>query len=143
MNTLARNDDIRCLNSQDITRPAGHYSHICVAAGQVFISGQLPILPDGTALTGKSFHQQATRTLANLDACLACAGVTRDRLLQVRIYVTDIKYWPQFNDLYASWIGDHRPARAVASVPELHFGLDIEIEAIALSAPENAPAAAP
>ncbi|MEQ1892853.1 MAG: RidA family protein, partial [Planctomycetota bacterium] len=33
--------------------------------------------------------------------------------------------------LYAAWIGPHRPARAVVPVPELHFGLRLEIEAVA------------
>lgn len=125
--------DINCLNSQAITAPAGHYSHVCVAAGQIFISGQLPIRPDGKPLTGFSFEEQATQVLANIEACLERAGGGKESLLQVRVYVTDIKHWPIFNQLYAAWIGAHRPARAVAGVSELHFGLAVEVEATALA----------
>jgi len=135
MNQIVQRSDISCANSSAITRPAGHYSHVCVAAGQVFISGQLPIQPDGTALAGRPFEEQTAQVLANLEACLACAGVAKESLVQVRVYVTDIEHWPVFNELYAAWIGSHRPARAVAGVSELHFGLAVEVEAIALARP--------
>lgn len=133
MNHTVPRADISCANNAAITPPAGHYSHVCVAAGQVFISGQLPIQPDGTPLTGRSFEEQTAQVLANVEACLACAAVGKESLVQVRIYVTDIKHWPIFNQLYAAWIGSHRPARAVAGVSELHFGLAVEVEAIALA----------
>lgn len=137
MNQAIQCSDIHCANSSEISPPAGHYSHVCVAAGQVFISGQLPIHQDGTPLRDSSFEEQTTQALANVEACLACAGVGKDRLIQVRVYVTDIKNWPLFNEAYANWIGAHRPARAVAGVSELHFGLGVEVEAIALLGPDT------
>lgn len=132
MDQTVQRADIRCTNCAELSRPGGHYSHICVAAGQVFISGQLPIQPDGTPLTDRSFEEQTAQVLANVDACLACEGLGRESLLQVRVYITDMKNWPRFNEVYANWIGSHRPARAVAGVSELHFGLGVEIEAVAL-----------
>ncbi|MNI89708.1 Enamine/imine deaminase [compost metagenome] len=72
--------------------------------------------------------------LANLGHCLARAGVDKHHLVQVRVYVTDIDQWPAFNRLYAQWLGDHRPARAVAGVAQLHFGCAVELEAMALAA---------
>lgn len=74
---------INCMNSTAITPPAGHYSHVCVATGQVFISGQLPITPDGTPLTGRSFEEQTDQVLANVEGCLAQAGVDKNSLVQV------------------------------------------------------------
>ncbi|WP_438765633.1 RidA family protein [Kushneria sp. TE3] len=132
MNQAVHHPGLRCENSAAISRPGGHYSHVCMGAGQVFISGQLPIRPDGSHLNDASFEDQARQVLANVDACLACAGVDRTSLMQVRIYVTDIKNWPAFNELYADWLGDHRPARAVAGVAQLHFGFAVEVEAVAL-----------
>lgn len=125
---------IDCINSSEISQPAGHYSHVCVAAGLVYLSGQLPVDANGKPLSDKPFTDQVRQVLANLDSCLAAAGTTRERLVQVRVYVTDIGDWPAFNRLYAEWIGNHRPARAVAGVAELHYGLRVEIEAVALAA---------
>ncbi len=127
--------NILCRNSEAIAQPGGHYSHICIAGGQVYISGQLPIQLDGTKLTDCPFEDQVTQVLANIDECLKCAGIDRQSLVQLRIYITDMQNWPRFDQLYAAWIGSHRPARAVAGVSELHFGLTVEIEATAF-APE-------
>ncbi len=102
------------------------------ANGFVFISGQLPIAPDGAKNADASFEQQAQQVLDNVAAALQGAGTAIDRLVQVRVYVTDIKLWPAFNTIYAKWIGASRPARAVVPVPELHFGFKIEIEAVAI-----------
>ncbi len=133
MSTPTPPSAIACANSTALAQPGGHYSHICTAAGLVFISGQLPITPEGTALTDRSFEEQSTQVLANIEGCLAQAGLGKDSLVQVRVYVTDIRNWPSFNKLYAAWIGVHKPARAVAGVSELHHGLAVEIEAIALA----------
>ena len=47
------------------------------------------------------------------------------------VYVVGIEHWPAFDRLYARYLGEHRPARAVVPVPVLHHGYLIEIEAIA------------
>ena len=120
-------------NSDRLRQPAGHYSHTCTAAGLVFVSGQLPVDVNGKPLSDQPFARQAEQVLANVDACLEAAGIDRSRLLQVRIFVTDMNFWPAFNQIFADWIGDVRPARVVAGVASLHFGLLLEIEAVALA----------
>ncbi|MWT74195.1 RidA family protein [Escherichia coli] len=113
--------------------PAGHYSHTATAGGFVFISGQLPVTINGEKKGDAPFEDQARLVLQNVDACLAGAGVSRQHLVSVRVYVTDISLWPDFNKVYAGWIGEFRPSRAVAGVAELHYGSAVEVEAIALA----------
>ena len=120
-------------NPDTMAAPGGHYSHAVTANGFVFISGQLPIAPDGSKLADAPFEQQAEQTLNNVAMALTAAGSSLDRLVQVRVYVTDIKSWPAFNAIYAKWVGSSRPARAVVPVPELHYGFKIEVEAVAIS----------
>lgn len=120
------------INAEGLIAPLGKYSHITVASGLAFISGQLPINRKGQPVTAESFTVQVQQTLSNLDACLASVGLTREDLVQVRVYVTEIADWRTFDDIYGEWIGKHRPARAVAGVKELHYGADVEVEAIAL-----------
>jgi reactive intermediate/imine deaminase len=121
------------LMPSNMAKPGGHYSHAVVAQGLVFISGQLPIAPDGRKLVDASFEEQARQVLANVRSCLEAAGSTVADLVQVRVYVDDINNWPIFNTLYAEWIGSHKPARAVVPTPPLHFGLKLEVEAVALA----------
>ena len=125
--------DIGQINPTTMAPPGGHYSHAVSAGGMVFVSGQLPIAPDGTKLSDAPFETQARQVLDNVALALAAAGSAIDRLVQVRVYVTDIQSWPAFNTLYAAWAGSARPARAVVPVPMLHYGFKIEVEAVALA----------
>lgn len=126
-------------NPESTPKPAGHYSHAAVGAGLVFIAGQLPIAPDGRRLTGEPFEVQARQVLANVRAALEAAGSAVRQLLSVRVYITDIGLWGEFNTVYAEWTGGHRPARAVVPVPALHHGLLLEVEAVALAVPLEKP----
>ena len=114
--------------------PAGHYAHAVMAGGLVFVSGQLPIDGSGRPRPDAPFADQVRLVLGNVDAALTAAGTQRGRLVQVRVYVTDIGQWPAFNALYAEWIGAHRPARAVVPVPVLHHGCAVEVEGVACGA---------
>ena len=124
--------DITLTYSTTMAAPGGHYSHAVTGNGFVFVSGQLPIAPDGSKLNEAPFEKQAQQVLDNVASALTGAGSAVERLVQVRVYVTDIASWPAFNAIYAKWIGASRPARAVVPVPELHYGFKIEIEAVAL-----------
>jgi 2-iminobutanoate/2-iminopropanoate deaminase len=84
-------------------------------------------------MAGRPFDEQAIRILENLQACLQGIGLTSQDLVQVRVYLTDMGNWPRFNEHYARWLGEHRPARIMLGVSSLHFGVDVEVEAVALA----------
>lgn len=117
----------------DLAAPRGHYSHAVRAAGLVFVAGELPVTPDGRLLNEAPFEEQVRQVLANVGAALRAAGSSVDKLLQVRVYVTDVEQWPAFNAIYAQWCGDAKPARIVVPVPVLHYGFLVEVEATALA----------
>lgn len=112
--------------------PGGHYSQ-AVRAGQfLFISGQLPIMANGTLLKG-SPAEQTTQTMKNIEAIVQEAGGGLDNLAQVTVYVTSVEHWPEVNSAYKEYLGDTQipPARAVVPVKELHYGALVEIQATA------------
>lgn len=119
-------------NPAALSQPGGHYSHVAVANGFVFVSGQLPITAQGDKLSEASFEVQAEQVLANVQAALESAGSSVAQLVQVRVYIVDVENWMSFNQIYARWAGEARPARAVVPVPQLHYGFRIEVEATAL-----------
>src|SRR5215831_9230556 len=82
--------DVVQTNPSTMAPPGGHYSHAVTANGFVFVSGELPVAPDGTRLTEAPFEQQAQQVLDNVAAALKGAGSAIDKLTQVRVYVTDI-----------------------------------------------------
>ncbi|MFM0225672.1 RidA family protein [Paraburkholderia dipogonis] len=119
-------------NPATLSQPGGHYSHVAVANGFVFVSGQLPITAQGDKLSEASFEVQAEQVLANVQAALESAGSSVAQLVQVRVDIVDVENWMSFNQIYARWAGEPRPARAVVPVPQLHYGFKIEVEATAL-----------
>jgi len=111
--------------------PKGHYSQGIVHNGLVYVSGQLPMdLATSEPLKG-DIGVQTEKALRNVETILHAAGSSLDQVIQMTIYISDGEYWAKVNEVYARVMGGHRPARAIVPVKELHFGLGIEIQAIA------------
>jgi 2-iminobutanoate/2-iminopropanoate deaminase len=122
--------EITTVLTRNAPAPAGHYSQAIVYNGLVYVAGQLAIDPQtGTRLTG-SIEEQTERCLKNIGEILNAAGSGLGRVLKMTVYISDMELWPAVNAVYARVMGDHRPARAVVPVKELHYGFKIEIEAI-------------
>jgi enamine deaminase RidA (YjgF/YER057c/UK114 family) len=96
-----------------------------------YVSGQLPVRPDGTHAPEATFEDQAHQALDNLLAVVKAAGSAPQRLVRVTAYIVGVENWPRFNAIYAARLGDIRPARTVVPVPELHYGYLVEIDAVA------------
>ena len=112
-------------------KPAGHYSQACCYGNLVFVSGQLPISPEGKVLSDKSFEDQARQAIANMLSIVKAAESGPERVLKVTAFIVGIENWPSFNGVYAELLGAYKPARSVVPVPALHHGCLIELEAIA------------
>ncbi len=76
--------------------------------------------------------EQTELALRNVEAVLKAAGSDLQHVLQITIYVSDMELWGAVNAKYAEVMGEHRPARAIVPVKDLHFDTKIEIQAIAV-----------
>ena len=122
---------MKIVQTPDAPLPGGHYSQAIVHDGLVYVSGQLPIDPRTRERSRGSIQEQTELVLRNLAAILEAAGSRRDRVLKVTIYLSDINLWDQVDEVYAEFFCEHRPARAIVPTRELHFGVLIELDAIA------------
>ncbi len=124
---------MKIVQPSDQPIPKGHYSPGIEHHGIIYVSGQLPM----TLVTREPFtgpiEEQTELALRNVEAVLNAAGSSLDRVLQMTIYVSDMELWGAVNKKYAEVMGEHRPARAIVPVKDLHFGTKIEIQAIALA----------
>lgn len=115
----------------NIPKPKGHYSPAVEHNGLIFVSGQLPMnLKTGEVETG-SIEAQTQLALRNVETALEAAGSDLNHVLQMTIYISDIELWGKVNEVYASILSEHKPARAIVPVRDLHFGTKIEIQVIA------------
>ena len=119
------------INLSNIPEPKGHYSSAVVHNGLIFVSGQLP----RNAVTGEvetgAIELQTELALRNVEDILVAANSDLNHVLQFTIYVSEMDDWDKVNEVYARILGEHKPARAIVPVKDLHFGTKIEIQAIA------------
>ena len=115
----------------NIPEPKGHYSSAVEFNGLIFVSGQLPInFATGEVETG-AIELQTELALRNVEAILLAANSDLNHVLQMTIYVSEMELWDKVNEVYRRILGEHKPARAIVPVKDLHFGTKIEIQAIA------------
>lgn len=109
----------------------GHYSQVIAHNGILYLSGQLPIDPE-TKKIPKTIEAQTKQALNNVLLLLNEAGSSKQEIIQMRIFVSDISQWDKVNAIYRDFLGAHKPVRSVVPTSELHFGCLIEIEAVAV-----------
>jgi len=115
----------------------GHYSQCIHHNGIIYLSGQLPI-DQVTKSIPKTIEEQTDLALNNVELILKEAGSSKNKVIQMRIYLSDIELWNSVNKRYSEFFGNHKPVRSIVPTRELHFGCLIEIEATAISPPRNA-----
>lgn len=122
---------MRKIQPSNQPQPKGHYSPGIEYNGLIYVSGQLPMSLDTREPFTGDIDAQTELALRNVEAVLEAAGSDLEHVLQFTIYVSDMELWGAVNAAYARVMGDHRPARAIVPVKDLHFGTQIEIQAIA------------
>jgi 2-iminobutanoate/2-iminopropanoate deaminase len=116
--------------------PKGHYSPGVEHNGLIYVSGQLPMdLVTREPFAG-DIEMQTELALRNVEAVLHATGSDLQHVIQMTIYVSDMELWGKVNEVYSRIMGDHRPARAIVPVKDLHFDTKIEIQAIAAAGNE-------
>ena len=102
------------------------------AGAQVFISGQIPLVPATGQLVEGDIQAQAEQVLKNVGAILAEAGLGYDDVVKTTVLLADIADFAAVNEVYARYFtGETLPARAAFGVAALPLGAGVEIEAIA------------
>jgi len=117
--------------------PKGNYSQGVLVGDLLFISGQLPLDSEGNLVSG-TVAEQAKQALSNVKAIVEAAGGTVSNLVQCTIYISDITLWGEVDKVYGTFMSGVTvlPARAVVPVKEMHYGAQIEIQAIAAINPK-------
>lgn len=108
----------------------GPYSHAVKAGNTYYLSGQVPFHPVAGTVVGSNMAEQAAQTLANLNAVLDAAGLKITNIAKTTVFITNWDDFAEFNEVYANFMGDHRPARLCVETSNLASGCLIEMDAI-------------
>ena len=110
----------------------GPYSQAIKASGNfLFMSGQIPLTPEGTLVEG-DVSAQTNQVLANMEAVLSEAGLSFENIAKTTIFLSSMDHFATVNELYGAKFPINPPARSTVAVLKLPRGVDVEIEAIAV-----------
>jgi 2-iminobutanoate/2-iminopropanoate deaminase len=112
-------------------RAVGPYSQGILANGFIFVSGQVPLGPDGKLIVG-DIQAMARQCLENIRAILAAAGATMEDLVKVTVFARDLNQFKAINEVYQSYFSKTPPARSFVEVSRLPRDAEIEMEGIAV-----------
>ncbi len=109
----------------------GPYAQAIVSDGWIFASGQIPLDPESGELVGGDIPTQTHRVMKNLAAVLEAAGSDFSLVVKTTVYLSNMANFAAMNEVYGSYFGAHRSARATVAVAGLPRGVDVEIDLVA------------
>ena len=109
----------------------GPYSPAVKAGNLLFLSGQIPLTPAGTMVTG-DIAAQTEQVMLNIAALLAEAGASFGNVVRTTVYLTDLGDFAAMNEVYGRFVASPPPARATVQVSRLPRDAQVEIDAIAV-----------
>ncbi len=120
------------IQSRKAPKAIGTYSQGIICDNLIFTSGQIPIDPRTNEVVSDIFEKQVEQVLYNLEQILIEAGSSKDKIIKLTVYLTDLSNFNKVNDVFLSFFIDNFPARSLVEVSALPKNVNIEIEAICL-----------
>ena len=110
----------------------GPYSQAIKAGNMLFVSGQVPFVPETMEIVEGDVKAQTAQSLKNVQAILAEAGLDFSHVVKSTVFIKDMNEFAQINEVYAEYFGENKPARACVEVARLPKDVKVEIEVIAI-----------
>ena len=114
----------------------GPYSQAVLAGNLLFTAGQIALSPESGEVVGDTVKTQTVQVMNNLRNLLEAAGASLDSVVKTTVYLTDLSFFGEMNEVYAGYFSDPAPSRSCVEVSRLPRDVLVEIEAIALRDPE-------
>jgi 2-iminobutanoate/2-iminopropanoate deaminase len=111
----------------------GPYSQGIATDTLVFTAGQIPVNPATGKIEAETIEDQTRQVLSNIDAVLRAAGSGLHRIVKMTVFMTDLGDFQAMNGVYAEFFPSDPPARSAVQVVALPLGVQIEMEAVALT----------
>lgn len=118
------------ISTENAPSAIGTYSQAVRVGSTVYMSGQIPLVPETMELVTEPFEAQAEQVFKNLQAVAEASGGTLADVVKVTILLSDMDFFAQVNEVMARYFSEPYPARAAFAVKQIPKGADIEVEAI-------------
>ena len=118
------------IETLDAPQAIGTYSQGIKSENLVFTSGQIPLNPKTGELVNGDFKSEISQVLTNLNAVLKSGGSSLKKAVKLTVFLTDLSYFPQVNEVFKEFFPENPPARSAVQVSALPMNAKIEIEAV-------------
>lgn len=121
----------RCINAPGAPPAIGPYSHAVEAGGFLFLSGQVPLKPDGSGMLKGTIEEETRQVFSNIEAVLKASGASLAHVVKATVFLADLNNFAALNKVYSEYFPQNPPARSTFQVARLPGDAKIEIEVIA------------
>ena len=120
------------IHTENAPKAIGPYSQAVKAGNMLFVSGQVPFVPETMEIVEGDVKAQTAQSLKNVQAILAEAGLDFSHVVKSTVFIKDMNEFAQINEVYAEFFGENKPARACVEGARLPKDVKVEIEVIAI-----------
>lgn len=120
------------IHTDDAPAAIGTYSQAIKVNGTVYLSGQIPLVPETMTMVSSDFTEQAHQVFKNLSAVVQAAGGELKDIVKLNIYLTDLSNFPLVNEVMAQYFNEPYPARAAIGISQLPKDALIEADGVAV-----------
>ena len=108
----------------------GTYSQAVKSGNTVYLSGQIPLIPETMELVDGAIEDQIKRVFDNITAVAEAAGGSMSDIVKLNVFLTDLSHFPVVNEIMATYFTEPYPARAAIGVAALPKDSAVEMDAI-------------
>lgn len=122
----------KIIHTEKAPAALGPYSQAVEVNGTLFVSGQIPFVPETMALISEDIQDQTKQSLENVKAILEAAGYTFKNVIKATVFIKNMEDFALMNEVYNEYLGNIKPARACVEIARLPKDVKVEIEVIAV-----------
>jgi reactive intermediate/imine deaminase len=108
----------------------GTYSQAIKVGDTVYLSGQIPLVPETMEVLQGDMESQIRRVFDNLQAVAQAADGSLADIVKLNVFLTDLSHFALVNEVMADYFQQPYPARAAVGVASLPKGVPVEMDAI-------------
>jgi len=120
----------KIIQTDNAPQAIGTYSQAVKVDNTVYLSGQIPLVPETMELVDGDMSAQIHRVFDNLQAVCQAAGGELDDIVKLNVFLIDLNHFPLVNEVMASYFNEPYPARAAVGVAALPKGAEVEMDAV-------------
>lgn len=118
------------IHTQYAPKAIGTYSQAVKVGNTVYLSGQIPLVPETMAIVDGDINQQIIQVFDNLKAVTEAAGGSLADIVKLNVFLIDLAHFPIVNEIMGTYFEQPYPARAAIGVAALPKGAGVEMDGI-------------